>query len=61
MDPATRRDLDRTDLDAGDDLVTDKWIALVAMRPDVSAQAEVRELLNGPRWTPTNPNRVRAG
>ncbi|MDZ4349110.1 MAG: aminopeptidase N [Xanthomonadaceae bacterium] len=43
-----------------DPLVTDKWLALVATRPDPDAIDDVRELLESPWWTPTNPNRVRA-
>ncbi len=41
-------------------LVTDKWIALVATRPQADALADVEALLVGPHWSPTNPNRVRA-
>ena len=43
-----------------DPLVTDKWLALVATRPDPDAIDDVRALLDSPWWTPTNPNRVRA-
>jgi len=43
-----------------DALVTDKWITLVASRPQPEALDDVRALLESPWWTPTNPNRVRA-
>lgn len=41
-------------------LVTDKWIALVATRPHASALDDVLDLMRGPFWVPSNPNRVRA-
>jgi len=43
-----------------DALVTDKWITLVASRPQPEAIDDVRALLDSPWWLPTNPNRVRA-
>src|SRR3546814_4647564 len=43
-----------------DALVTDKWITLVASRPQPEAIDDVRDLLASPWWLPTNPNRVRA-
>lgn len=43
-----------------DALVTDKWITLVASRPQPEALDDVHALLDSPWWTPTNPNRVRA-
>ncbi len=43
-----------------DALVTDKWLTLVASRPQPEAIDEVRALLDSPWWVPTNPNRVRA-
>jgi aminopeptidase N len=45
---------------AGDMLVTDKWITLVASRPSADALADVEALLASPWWLPANPNRVRA-
>jgi aminopeptidase N len=42
------------------DLVTDKWLALVAARPHPDALTDVRALLQSEWWRPTNPNRVRA-
>lgn len=42
-----------------DPLVTDKWISLVASRPQPEALDDVRVLLASPWWVPTNPNRVR--
>jgi aminopeptidase N len=45
---------------AANPLVTDKWIALVASRPDPSALDDIEALLRGPHWLPANPNRVRA-
>ena len=45
---------------AGDPLVTDKWLVLVATRPDASALDDVLALFGGPHWMPANPNRVRA-
>jgi aminopeptidase N len=41
-------------------LLTDKWICLVASRPDGDAIADIEALLASPWWLPTNPNRVRA-
>jgi len=41
-------------------LLTDKWIGLVASRPDGDAIADIEALLASPWWLPTNPNRVRA-
>lgn len=43
-----------------DPLVTDKWLTLVAARPQPEAVEDVRALLASDWWTPTNPNRVRA-
>ena len=45
---------------ADDPLVTDKWIALVATRPQAGALADVDALLASDWWKPANPNRVRA-
>jgi aminopeptidase N len=45
---------------AQDPLVTDKWLALVASRPQPDAVEQVQALLHDPLWTPRNPNRVRA-
>jgi aminopeptidase N len=45
---------------AAQPLVTDKWLALVATRPDADALDDVEALLSGPHWNPANPNRVRA-
>ena len=45
---------------AGDPLVTDKWIALVATRPHPETRDAVAALLASPWWKPANPNRVRA-
>jgi len=45
---------------AGDPLVTDKWIGLVATRPDPEALDDVLALMATPWWKPANPNRVRA-
>jgi aminopeptidase N len=45
---------------ADNPLVTDKWISLVATRPHASALDEVLDLMQGPFWVPSNPNRVRA-
>ncbi|GAB2500138.1 aminopeptidase N [Arenimonas alkanexedens] len=45
---------------ASDPLVTDKWLALVATRPDASACDDVKALLSSDWWSPANPNRVRA-
>ncbi len=45
----------------GDMLVTDKWLALVATRPQPEALDDVRALLaDAALWQPANPNRVRA-
>ncbi|MBD8526851.1 aminopeptidase N [Pseudomarimonas arenosa] len=42
-------------------LVTDKWIGLVATRPQPEALDDIAALLRDPqRWLPNNPNRVRA-
>ncbi len=43
-----------------DPLVTDKWLAVAATRPQADAVERVRGLLDSRWWTPTNPNRVRA-
>jgi aminopeptidase N len=45
---------------ADDALVTDKWLALVATRPQPDAVEQVQALLHDPVWNPRNPNRVRA-
>jgi aminopeptidase N len=45
---------------ADDPLVTDKWLAIVATRPQPEAVDAVATLLAGPLWQPANPNRVRA-
>ena len=45
---------------AQDPLVTDKWIGLVATRPDPEALDDVQALMATPWWKPANPNRVRA-
>ena len=45
---------------AGNALVTDKWLAAVATRPDAGALDDVEALVAGPYWVPANPNRVRA-
>ena len=45
---------------AGDPLVTDKWIGIVACRPHPDAYDDVTALLASPWWKATNPNRVRA-
>jgi aminopeptidase N len=45
---------------AADPLVTDKWIALVATRPQADALDDLEALVAGPHWLPANPNRVRA-
>jgi aminopeptidase N len=45
---------------AGDPLVTDKWLGLVATRPHASACDDVAALLASEWWKPANPNRVRA-
>ncbi len=45
----------------GEDLLlNDKWIAVVATRPQPGALDEVLDLLSSPHWQPRNPNRVRA-
>jgi aminopeptidase N len=41
-------------------LLNDKWIGVVATRPQADALREVRQLLASPHWLPRNPNRVRA-
>ena len=48
------------DAHAQDPLVTDKWIALLATRPDPEALDDVQALMATPWWKPANPNRVRA-
>lgn len=48
------------DAHAGDPLVTDKWVALVATRPHPDALDAVQALMASPWWKPGNPNRVRA-
>jgi aminopeptidase N len=48
------------DAHAGDPLVTDKWITLVATRPHPDALADVEALMASAWWKPGNPNRVRA-
>ncbi|MBW8310744.1 MAG: aminopeptidase N [Rhizobium sp.] len=48
------------DAHAADPQVTDKWIGLVATRPDPEALDEVQALMATPWWKPANPNRVRA-
>ncbi len=45
---------------ADDPLVTDKWLAIVATRPQPEAVDDVAGLLAQPLWQPKNPNRVRA-
>ena len=45
---------------ASNALVTDKWLGLVATRPQPDAVEGVAALLRDPLWTPRNPNRVRA-
>jgi aminopeptidase N len=45
---------------ASDALVTDKWLGIVATRPQPDAVERVTALLRDPLWTPRNPNRVRA-
>ncbi len=45
---------------ADDPLVTDKWIGLVATRPQPEALEAVQGLMASPFWRPANPNRVRA-
>ena len=45
---------------ATDALVTDKWLSLIATRPQPDAVERVAALLRDPLWTPRNPNRVRA-
>jgi aminopeptidase N len=45
---------------AGDPLVTDKWLGLVATRPQPDTVEQVQALLRDPVWQPRNPNRVRA-
>ena len=41
-------------------LLNDKWIAVVATRPQPGALDEVLDLLSSAHWMPRNPNRVRA-
>lgn len=48
------------DAHALDPLVTDKWIALLATRPDPETLDDVQALMATPWWKPANPNRVRA-
>ena len=44
-----------------DPLVTDKWLVIVASRPQPETLADVRELIADRQiWQPANPNRVRA-
>jgi aminopeptidase N len=45
---------------ADDPLVTDKWLGIVATRPQPEALDDLRALLADPIWQPKNPNRVRA-
>jgi aminopeptidase N len=45
---------------ADDPLVSDKWIGIVATRPQPEAVDDVLALLAEPLWQPKNPNRVRA-
>jgi aminopeptidase N len=45
---------------ADDPLVTDKWLAIVATRPQPEAVEYVEALFGSELWQPTNPNRVRA-
>ena len=45
---------------ARDPLVTDKWLAIVATRPQADTVERVQALLHDPLWSPRNPNRVRA-
>lgn len=60
--PGKARALDRfAERWRNDLLVTDKWISLVASRPQPEALDDVAALLQDPqRWLPNNPNRVRA-
>lgn len=44
----------------GDLLLTDKWLAIVATRPQADAVEHIQQLLSGPHWLARNPNRVRA-
>jgi aminopeptidase N len=43
-----------------DPLVTDKWLAVVATRPQPDTVEQMQALLRDPVWLPRNPNRVRA-
>jgi aminopeptidase N len=43
-----------------DPLVTDKWLAVVATRPQPDTVEQLHLLLRDPVWVPRNPNRVRA-
>ena len=43
-----------------DQLTTDKWLAVVATRPQPDAVEAVQALFGTPHWQPRNPNRVRA-
>ncbi len=45
---------------AEDRLVLDRWFALQAVLPGEAGLAEMRRLLQHPRFDPLNPNRVRA-
>ncbi len=45
---------------ADNDLVTDKWLTLVASRPHDQVVEDVSLLLDSVWWKPTNPNRVRS-
>jgi aminopeptidase N len=45
---------------ADNPLVTDKWLALVATRPQPDTVEQIAGLLREPLWLPRNPNRVRA-
>ncbi|MCC6734530.1 MAG: aminopeptidase N [Bauldia sp.] len=44
----------------GDALVLDKWLALEATAPSPETLPRVRELMNDPAFSATNPNRIRA-
>jgi len=41
-------------------LLNDKWIGIVATRPQREAVRDVQQILSGPHWIARNPNRVRA-
>lgn len=45
---------------ASDALVSDKWLSIVATRPQPDTVQRVQRLLHDPLWQPRNPNRVRA-